>query len=238
MAAFAARRPTRDIDLAAQIPNSIDDVVARIGAVAVRDTGDGLVFDAESVSGTTIRDEADYTGVRVKLTAQLATAQIALHVDVNVGDPIWPAPVNTELPLLLGGTLRLSAYPDHMVLAEKIVTAIDRGTVNTRWRDFVDIDAIISTRSIQQSDLVAAIDTVAEHRGVTLRALAVALDGMAELAQPKWVTWRRKQHLEATTPEPFGDLLNRCTSFADSALHGHVSDATWSPHTRTWMETP
>jgi hypothetical protein len=26
-----------------------------------------------------------------------------------------------------------------MVFAEKIVTALERGTANTRWRDFVDI---------------------------------------------------------------------------------------------------
>jgi hypothetical protein len=26
-----------------------------------------------------------------------------------------------------------------MVLAEKIITAVQRGTANTRWRDFVDV---------------------------------------------------------------------------------------------------
>lgn len=67
------------------------------------------------------------------------TARIGLHIDVNFGDPIWPAPASVELPLLLGGTLELRGYPDHMVLAEKIVTAIARGDQNTRWRDFVDI---------------------------------------------------------------------------------------------------
>lgn len=90
-----------------------------------------------------LRDEADYTGVRVTLTAQLASARIPLHVNVNFGDPIWPEPSNAALPLLLGGTLQVRGYPDHMVLAEKIVTAVDRGSANTRWRDFVDIAAII-----------------------------------------------------------------------------------------------
>ncbi len=118
MAAFTARRPTRDIDLAArQITNDADDVVARIRTIATIDTDDGLTFDTESVSGTTIRDDADYAGVRVKLTAHLATAQIALHVDVNVGDPIWPAPVDTALPLLLGGTKQPRATPHGATLS-------------------------------------------------------------------------------------------------------------------------
>jgi len=30
-------------------------------------------------------------------------------------------------------------YPLEMVLAEKVPTAIARGTANTRWRDFVDL---------------------------------------------------------------------------------------------------
>ncbi|MBY0443423.1 MAG: nucleotidyl transferase AbiEii/AbiGii toxin family protein [Mycobacteriaceae bacterium] len=78
------------------------------------------MFAAESVAGATIRDDADYAGVRVTLAAQLASARIPLHVDVNFGDPIWPASSNADLPLLLGGTLQVRGYPDHMVLAEKI----------------------------------------------------------------------------------------------------------------------
>jgi hypothetical protein len=89
MAAFAARRPTRDIDLAASgFPNDIEGVVQRVRSIAMLDAGDGLLFDAESIVGATIRDEADYAGVRVTLNAQLASAWIALHVDVNFGDPI------------------------------------------------------------------------------------------------------------------------------------------------------
>lgn len=41
---------------------------------------------------------------------------------------------------LLGGEpLALSGYPLPMVYAEKLVTALQRGTVNTRWRDFADV---------------------------------------------------------------------------------------------------
>jgi hypothetical protein len=53
MAAFAARRPTRDIDLAASgFPNDIDGVVQRVRSIAMLDTGDRLLFDAESIAGT------------------------------------------------------------------------------------------------------------------------------------------------------------------------------------------
>lgn len=114
MAAFAARRPTRDIDFAATgFANDTADVEQRVRSIIEVHLDDGLEFDPDSAVGEPIRDDADYNGVRVKVTAQLATARVALHVDVNFGDPIWPAPTEAVLPLLLGGTLRLSGYPDH-----------------------------------------------------------------------------------------------------------------------------
>lgn len=239
MAAFAARRPTRDIDLAASgFPNDIPDVERRIRAVVERDADDGLRFDPTTVTGTQIRDEAAYTGVRVQMVASLAKARIPLHADVNFGDPIWPAPTVAELPLLLGGHLQLRGYPDHMVLAEKIVTAIDRGEQTTRWRDFVDIAAITTARRVPGAEMRRAIDIVAAHRAVTLRPLAEVLDGFAVLAQPRWRTWRRKQRLEAATPDRFADLLDTCAAFADPVLAGTTDGHVWEPAQQYWRALP
>jgi hypothetical protein len=40
---------------------------------------------------------------------------------------------------ILGGEIVVRGYPLAMVHAEKIVTAISRGTTSTRWRDFADM---------------------------------------------------------------------------------------------------
>ena len=235
MAAFAARRPTRDIDLAAiSVSNGIPEIEHRVRAVLANDLDDGLTFDLKSVTGEVIRDATDYPGVRIHMTANLATAHIALHLDVNFGDPIWPAPTEAELPLLLGGTLRLRGYPDYMVLAEKIVTAIERGELNTRWRDFVDIDTLARTRQLTYNSMRTAIETVAGHRKVQLQPLEPLLARMSELAQRKWDVWRRKQRLQATTPEPFSDLLDACTAFADPVLDGIAAGHVWNPITGMW----
>ena len=238
MAAFAARRPTRDIDLAATgFPNDIPDVEARVREIIAQHPDDGLVVDPDSVTGEEIRDDADYAGVRVKLVVCLATARIALHVDVNFGDPIWPAPTEQELPRLLGGTLRLRGYPDHMVLAEKIVTALDRGEANTRWRDFVDIAWITRTRRITYADQRTAIETVAGHRHTQLDSMRPLLETMPDLAERRWQTWRRKQRLEATSPEHFADLLAECLAYAEPVLDRRAAGATWDPRSRSW-ESP
>ncbi len=239
MAAFAARRPTRDIDLAASgFPNGIPEVEQRIRKVIGSEVDDGLTFDPQYVAGSAIRDEADYRGVRVKLVAQLVTARIPLHVDVNFGDPIWPAPAEAELPLLLGGTLRLRGYPDHMVLAEKIVTAIERGELNTRWRDFVDIAAISRTRRITYEDQRAAVDAVAAYRLIPVTSLMPLLDSIPAHAERKWQVWRRKQHLESTTAGQFAVLLGECLTFAEPVLDRSAAGATWNPVSRSWERPP
>ena len=48
---------------------------------------------------------------------------IRFHVDVSVGDPIWPGPQQIRVPRLIDGVIVVRGYPLEMVLAEKLVTA-------------------------------------------------------------------------------------------------------------------
>lgn len=115
LAAYGTRRATRDIDLQArQVTNELESVLAMIQEIA------GITIDA-------IRQDDAYQGVRVALVCLLVSAKISLHVDVNVGDPIWPAPQAITLPGLLGRDVALTGYPLTMVCAEKIVTAVRPG---------------------------------------------------------------------------------------------------------------
>jgi len=235
MAAFAARRPTRDIDFAAAgFNNDITDVEQRVRSIIEVHLEDGLEFDPDSAVGELIRDEAGYNGVRVKIIARLATAQVALHVDLNFGDPIWPAPTEAVLPRLLGGTLRLRGYPDHMVLAEKIVTAIERGERNTRWRDFTDIAALARTRSIRGTDLRSAVETVARYRQVRIEPLGPLTANMPDLAQRKWEVGRRKQRLKEATPVGFDELLDTCFALTEPILSESATNLIWDPRTSSW----
>ncbi len=221
---------TRDIDFAVHgFANDIPEVEKRVRSILTVPADDGLQFDLDSVNGELIRDEADYNGVRVKVTASLATAQIALHLDVNFGDPIWPAPTEAVLPLILGGSLRILGYPDHMVLAEKIVTAIERGEQNTRWRDFTDIAAIARYRSVDGSDFQEALNVVARYRQVDIEPLRPLISEMPALAQRKWEVWRKKQRLGHATPVSFADLLETCLIFAEPALTNSVAHLSTRP---------
>lgn len=157
-----------------------------------------------------------------------------LHVDVNIGDPIWPAPRTVDLPRLLGGTISLVGYPLPMVYAEKIITALQRGTIDTRWRDFADLYTLIGRQSVDGVDVQRALAEVAAYPQVELSPLADALNGYAALAQARWVAWRRKQPLGDRLPSSFLDVLGPVIDFADGALSGQVAQCQWDPVTRTW----
>jgi Nucleotidyl transferase AbiEii toxin, Type IV TA system len=197
---------------------------------------DGLTFNADDATAEVIREDNEYSGVRVTLTATLSVARLSLHVDVNVGDPIWPEPRTIELPRLLGGVIQLSGYPLHMVYAEKIVTAIQRGTANTRWRDFADVYVLIRRHRVGGDDLQQALSVVAGYRQAELFSLRDVLDGYAGLAQARWAAWRRRLRLEDRLPASFAEVLGAVIEFADPASNSDVEHRIWNPADLTWDE--
>lgn len=237
LAAFDIRRPTRDVDLYAdRLSGDLDAMREVIRQIAAIPLDDGLDIHPDSATAETIRDENDDAGVRVTLTATLATAHLTFHIDINIGDPVWPAPQPINLPRLLGGTIQITGYPLTMVLAEKIITMVQRGTANTRWRDFLDVYSLTRHQPLDGEHLHASMTTVAAHRHTPLIPLTEALAGFAPLAQPRWAAWRRRQHLDSTVPEDFADILTAVSTFADPAIIGHTTTLTWKPSTLTWRD--
>jgi hypothetical protein len=232
LAAFAARRPTRDIDLAAtRMSNDTEDVAARIRDIATINLADGVVLNPTSIKAAAIRDADQYAGVRVKLVGTLGTARLSVGIDINFGDPIWPAPQRIEFPRVVAvglPPLVLLGYPLPMVLAEKIVTAIDRGAGNTRWRDFADIYTLVLTHPIDADELRGGLEAVAAYRQVELRPLLPALASMPAAAQSKWHPWRTRVGRSDELPEAFSDVLDAVARFADPALD-QTATGTWRP---------
>lgn len=237
LAAFDQRRPTRDVDLAAiHLDNDVDNILKVLREVADVPVEDGLDIDTDHATAEVISDDSTgYTGARVSFPAALASARVSFHVDVNIGDPISPDPEVIAVPCILGGTIDVLGYPVEMVIAEKLVTAIERGTANTRWRDFVDMHRLSNSHPMAGDVLVESCTTVASYRKAPLRPLGVALDGFGEIAQPKWFAWRNKQKLQDEAPENISELIASLEAFADPVLDRGAAGRTWNPSAREWQ---
>jgi predicted nucleotidyltransferase component of viral defense system len=135
------QRPTRDIDLLGYGDNSQEALTQLFRDLCVADVqADGLTFHPEAVQVTEIREDQEYGGQRVRMTATLGKARINLQVDIGFGDAITPAPDHIQYPSLLGlPSPRLRAYPKETVIAEKLDAMVVLGMVNSRMKDFYDV---------------------------------------------------------------------------------------------------
>ncbi len=137
-------RPTRDLDLMSKDTRSeaeLDRIFREMCAMHVAD--DGIVFLEKTVTVEPIRDDNEYGGMRVNLTAELAQARIPVQIDIGFADAITPAPVEREFPVLLEfAAPRIGMYPPETTIAEKFHTIAVRGVLNSRMKDYYDIWAL------------------------------------------------------------------------------------------------
>lgn len=78
LAALDARRPTRDIDLAATaLRNTEAEIITVVREIAGTVLEDGIEFDPEQATAEVIREEDDYSGIRVTLGGTLSRATVS-----------------------------------------------------------------------------------------------------------------------------------------------------------------
>ena len=134
-------RPTRDIDLLGRTDNVVENIVSAIQTICREPAPeDGLVFDADSVTGETIIEAANYAGVRVRFATYLGTARVPMQIDIGFGDPVVPAPSPVKLPTILDlPTPELQGYTRESMVAEKVQVMVYLAEMNSRMKDFYDV---------------------------------------------------------------------------------------------------
>jgi len=195
-------RPTRDIDLLGYAENDIalmEAMFRDVCQVVVAD--DGLRFDARTVLGQRIKEDADYQGVRLTFTGHLEKARIPMQIDIGFGDVVNPGAEERDYPTLLDFPApRLRVYPRETVVAEKFEAMVQLGTLNTRMKDFFDLWLLASRFDFDGSDLARAIEKTFENRGTPLELDPVALTPVftaAENTQKQWAAFVRRSQLDS-----------------------------------------
>lgn len=151
-------RPTRDMDLLGFGPGELFVLERVFREIAQQQVDDGLMF-AETVKAEEIRKEANYAGARVTLLATLEQARIQLQVDIGFGDPVTPAAEQIDYPVLLEdlGSPRLGAYPVYTVIAEKLQAIVSLGMVNSRLKDYFDLQVLLEREQLDELMLAEAV---------------------------------------------------------------------------------
>lgn len=215
LAAYGARRPTRDVDAEALNTSlTIERVTVVIRDVVALEVDDGVVFALESLTIREIREQSEYPGLRVKIVVTIGSWRGSVTWDVSTGDPIVPEPRMVELPRLIGEPIRLLGYAPETSIAEKGVTILERGRTSTRWRDYVDI-VTLAAHGVDPDELLRAAKAVCAYRGMILGPISPVIAGYGEVSQEKWAAWRRSEQLEAVSEALLDDQMAKVAAILD-----------------------
>lgn len=164
-------RSTKDLDLLGYGEDSgerLKSLFQQLGQVEVEP--DGLEFDQASVRVEEIRENQEYRGQRVKLSASLERARIHLQIDISFGDVITPEAEVIKYPTLLEQlpAPRIQAYPRDTMVAEKLQAIVFFGMINSRMKDFYDLWIISRQFPFEGGLLVDAIKATFKRRGTSI----------------------------------------------------------------------
>jgi hypothetical protein len=196
-------RPTRDMDLLGFGPGELFVLERVFGEITQQPVDDGLRF-AETVKAEEIRKEANYAGARVTLMATLEQARIPLQVDIGFGDLVTPAAEQIDYPVLLEDLSppRLGAYPVYTVVAEKLQAIVSLGMLNSRLKDYFDLQVLLEREQLDEVVLAAAVRRTFAVRATPLPQ-QVPLGLSAEYGedpgkQEQWRAFLRRNELTGT----------------------------------------
>lgn len=231
-------RPTKDLDLlgsGAPDEDRLALVFAEIASVVVED--DGIVFDPKSVKAARIKEDAEYEGVRVNVTARIGSARLELQIDIGFGDAVTPGTIDVDYPTLLPMSApRLRAYPKETVVAEKLQAMVFLGIANSRMKDFFDVWFLATNFEFDGPMVARAIKATFERRKTELPKTApMALTKGFSADDAKMKQW--KAFVSKTTLLSKTTTLDEVVTFIapfvlpplDAARDGRTFKMTWKP---------
>lgn len=211
---FAAR-PTRDMDFLgdhiSRDKENIKRIMLEISSITCEE--DGVTFECgeDDIWLEDITMEKEYNGTRVHMTAHMDTILQPFSIDVGFGDVIVPHPAQLDYPLLIEGlpAVNVEAYSLETVVAEKFQTMIDRGTINSRMKDFFDVYTLLKADKVDNELLKEALVEVFANRGTQPDAEHVVFSdefAQDEVRQKMWKSYLKK--IKYKDELPFDEVMS------------------------------
>ncbi len=175
--------------------------------------------------------------MRIRCSARLGNARIALQIDVGFGDVITPGAQRIEYPSLLDfEPTHILGYTPETAIAEKLEAMVVLDMANTRLKDFLDVWALAQGRKFSGEVLADAIDATFRRRRTQLPESApVALTSAFYSVPAKQAQWRayvRKARVRGSVPA-LDEAIIQIHAFAcpvmDALAAGKQFDDSWSP---------
>ncbi len=234
-------RATKDIDmLARQLNNSLENVEAIFKSVCEIKEDDAIEFDLNTLTVEKIKEDADYEGVRVKVTAYLDRTKKVLQMDIGFGDVIVPCATEMEYPSLLEMKKPLlKAYSMESVIAEKFEAMVYLAEANSRMKDFYDICILSQKYNFEGKVLKEAIQTTFKHRKTPLQLIPTIFTSDFRESKEKKQQWNAfKKRISSKEELEFFEVIDRLVKFLkpiyDSIIEGKEFTYRWNLEEGVW----
>lgn len=232
-----AGRPTRDLDLlgfGSLSASRLREIFAAVCNQSVEP--DGVEFLSASLIVRSIRDQDEYGGQRVTLTANLGSANLHIQIDVGLGDQPTPPAEWIEYPVLLDlPRPRVRAYRPETAIAEKLHAMVVLDLQNSRMKDFFDLFRLAQTHGFAGELLVAAVSDTFARRQTPIPVEPTAFT--AEFAKhpskvAQWNAFRKKSGL-LPIDEDFVAVVEMIAQFLEPVIEAARNESqllmTWPP---------
>ncbi len=158
-------RGSRDLDLLGHGDPDPQSVLEDFREILGMEHRDGVRFDVDRARMDRIREDNEYGGLRIRTTAGIGGARIAVAIDVGFGDATEPGVEMLDYPVLLDMPApRLRGYAPETVVAEKFQAIVALGRVNSRMKDYYDLWMLDRSFDFEGSRLAKAISATFARR--------------------------------------------------------------------------
>ena len=231
-------RVTRDVDLLCFGTQDLEHMEGLFREVCgLECPEDGILFSPETVKVSTIRDDQEYSGLRITLNGSLHGARIPVQVDVGFGDVVTPNPEPIRFPTLLEGPPpEMLAYPRHTMVAEKLEALVRLGIASSRMKDIYDLSLLSKLFVFEGGILLDAVIKTFNRRKTDFPdGVPVALSEMFAKDRFKKQQW--DAFIRRATPEMAQNDLQKAVAevavfllpILESARRGWLFDRRWEP---------
>lgn len=236
---LSLRRPTRDIDFRGYVPSNGKELLKIVNEVIAQSAPeDGLIFDSASVSVEETQIDADYQGIRVKLTSGLGRTKIPIQIDIGFSDELTSKVETIEYPNILPDlkTAQMKGYPKEAVVAEKFHAMVRHAELNSRMKDYYDLWLISKTFEFESRSLQKAIETTFKKRDTELpleRPASLTIE-FANTSQTRWATFLRKMNMDNEEVLDLQTVTEKIWKFLEYPIRASTnkvkSTSKWIPH--------
>ena len=171
---LAIGRETIDIDfLMRKLKNDESLIQSAISEIIEVKIADEFIFEFDSIEQLK-QPHMEYVGYRVTLKSFYGKMRDHIQIDIGVGDEVIPKKEKYRSLEYRGkpifeGEIALMVYPVETIFAEKLETLLQKGSVNSRMKDYHDLLLMIREKGLLNKGLLSSsIKATFENRGTKI----------------------------------------------------------------------